>query len=487
MSLLDRLFNSIRRINKDANSSLTSIVRQFGGMPVYPDPKVERFLEAYTENAAVYSIVNLAARKFSFIPRYLVKEDNEEQAKSYKRLLRQGQFLRANKVKTKAYSTPQGKAGPESLEALLARPNPSYGQDLFYYSIYVSYKICGEAFVWLNRGDLEQYKNPDGGVNDEAIDKLPVLEMYWLPADLVTIIPDPLDVWGIMGYELDIDGKRAFVRKNDVIHWKTFNPFFDATTREHLRGLLPPINKILQQEEDSTDAAVAMYQHGGARGVLFEKTLGMKMTVEQKSKIEEITGKRINNKDLKSAIANLQGDWGFIDIGKDSVDMQLLEGNDKAFAKLCHAFGVPPGLFLVDQTYENQRSNRKRMLSELIMPDCASFNDEMNRLLLPSFGLKGQKIEPDYSELPEMQEDMKDMISTLKDAPVTKNEFREAIGYDPLPIEEMDKVFVDSGQMPIEEVSELDKILNAGPNGQGNRENGNGKISNNGQGKKLSH
>jgi HK97 family phage portal protein len=479
MGLIDRLFNSIRRIDKGTDSSLTSIVRQFGGMPVYPDPDVERFLEAYTENAAVYSIVNLAARKFSFIPRYLVVEEDEEQEKSYKRLLKQGQFLKAQKVKTKAYSTPQGKAGPESLEALLARPNPTYGQDLFYYSIYVSYKICGEAFVWLNRGDIE-------GMEDDTADQMPVLEMYWLPADLVTIIPDPLDVWGVMGYELDIDGKRAFVRKSDVIHWKTFNPFFDGTTREHLRGLLPPINKILQQEEDSTDAAVAMYQHGGARGVLTEKSL-KNISVEQKTKIEEITSKRINNKDLKSSIANLQGDWAYIDIGKDSVDMQLLEGNDKAFAKLCHAFGVPPGLFLIDQTYENQRSNRKRMLSELIMPDCASFNDEMNRLLLPAFGLKGQKIEPDYSELPEMQEDMKDMIVTLKDAPITKNEFREAIGYDPLPVEEMDKVFVTSNEVPIDEIGEMDKILNAGPNGQGNRENSNGKVSNNGQGKKLSY
>jgi HK97 family phage portal protein len=476
MGLLERLFNRFKRIDQryDYGSSLTSLVREFGAMPVYPDPKVDRYLEAYTENAAVYSIVNLAARKFAFVPRYVMKEEDEEQEKSYKRLLKQGQFLRAQRVKTKAYSAPDGK-GAKNLEQLLARPNPSYGQDLFYYSIYVSYKICGEAFVWLNRGDTE-------GMDDDTIGKMPVLEMYWLPADLVTIIPDPLDVWGCMGYELDIGGKRAFLTKSNVIHWKTFNPFFDETTRTHLRGLLPPINKILQQEEDSTDAAVAMYQHGGARGILYEKTLGMKMTVEQKSKIEDITAKRVNNKDLKSAIANLQGDWGYLDIGKDSVDMQLLEGNDKAFAKLCHAFNVPPGLFLIDQTYENQRSNRKRMLSELIMPDCASFNDEMNRQLLPAFGLKGQKIEPDYSELPEMQEDMKDMITMLKDAPITKNEFRDSIGYDPLPGEMMDVVFVSSNDVPIDEISIMDQVL---ANGQAGGAAGNGKVSSNGQGKKL--
>lgn len=89
------------------------------------------------------------------------------------------------------------------------------------------------------------------------------------------------------------------------------------------------------------------------------------------------------------------------------------------------------------------------MLSELIMPDCASFNDEMNRLLLPAFGIKGEKIEPDYSELPEMQEDMKDMITTYKDAPVTPNEFREAIGYEPIVQEGMDVVYTDSSKVEV--------------------------------------
>ena len=167
---------------------------------------------------------------------------------------------------------------------------------------------------------------------------------------------------------------------------------------------------------------------------------------------------------MKSAVANLQGDWGYLDVGKDSVDMQLLEGNDKAFSKLCNLFGVPSGLFLVDQTYENQRSNRKRMLSELIIPDCASFNDEMNRTLMPAFGLKTEKIEPDYSELPEMQEDMKDMIDSLGRAPITPNEFRDALGYDPLTIDGMDTVYLDSGKTPIDIGIIVDPLLNDNTN-----------------------
>lgn len=447
MGFLNNLLNSIRRID-NRYSSLK--VTQFGQAPIYPDPKIDSFIkDAYSGNASVYSIVNLAARKFSFIPRYLMKEENKEAVKKYKQLTRgafipQGAIQKAAILKKKAYDTRiTGKQG-KGLEQLIMRPNPTQGQDAFFFGVYVSYKIAGEAFVWLNRGDIKD-------VEDDSADSLPVLEMWNLPPNLMEIVPIKDDVWSIEKYQINLNGQMVDIRKNDIIHWKTFNPNFDTFTRTHLRGLAPlnAGNKILTQDEDSTDAAVAMYQNGGARGVLFEKSL-KNISAEQRTTLQDITAKRLNNKDLKSSIANMQGDWGYIDIGKDSVDMQLLDGNDKAFSKICHLFGVPPGLFLIDQTYENQRSNRKRMLSELIIPDCASFNDEMNRMLLPAFGLAGYRIEPDYSELPEMQEDMKDMITYLKESPITLNEFRDALGYDPLTLDGMDTVYINSSQVAVD-------------------------------------
>ncbi len=453
MGFFNNLLNAIRRLDQ-RTSSLT--FQQFGQAPVYPDGKVETFIkDAYCGNASVFSIVNMAARKFSFIPRYVMQIEDEEAVKQYKRLERRytdiGARYKIEKIKKKAYNQEVSGKGAAALEKLLKRPNEREGQDAFFFGVYVSYKIAGEAFIWLNRGDVKYTTDEFGNfVDDGSIDKLPVLEMFLLPPYLVEIIPTKEDVWGIEKYQINLNGRMVDIRKNDIIHWKTFNPTFDTFTREHLRGLAPlnAGNKILTMDEDSTDAAVAMYQNGGARGILAEKSL-RNITPTQKAALEEITAKRINNKDLKSSIANIQGDWVYLDIGKDSVDMQLLDGNDKAFAKLCHLFGVPPGLFLIDQTYENQRSNRKRMLSELIIPDCASFNDEMNRALLPAFGLKRDTIEPDYSELPEMQEDMKDMIEYLKDSPITPNEFRDALGYEMITQEGMDVVYMDSNKTEV--------------------------------------
>lgn len=442
MGFLDRFKNIFRRI--ESKSSLT----YFGMQPVYPDADVDSFIkDAYSGNASVFSIVNLAARKFSFIPRNVMKNEDETEAqksaiKKLKTLLPDGPF-RKSRIQSKAYTRQDTKGKAKDLDALLKRPNPMQGQDAFFFSVYAYYKITGEAFVWLNRGEVE--------LNNDSID-LPVLEMWVLPSNLMEIVPTKEDVWGVAKYQIQLDSKMVDIRKEDIIHWKSFNPNFDTFTRDHQRGL-PPLKagaKILTQDEDSTDAAVAMYQNGGARGVLFEKSL-KNISPTQVAAIQDITAKRINNKDMKSAVASIQGDWGYLDIGKDSVDLQLLDGNDKAFAKLCHVMGVPPGLFLIDQTYENMRSNRKRLIAELIIPDCTSFNDEMNRMLLPAFGLKSDSIQPDYSELPEMQEDMKDMIDYLDKSPITKNEFRDALGYEELNIEGMDKIYIEGGKRPIDE------------------------------------
>jgi hypothetical protein len=184
----------------------------------YPNVNVKNSIDlGFNANASVYSIVMKDANKFGSIPRYLWdKAKKEEKAKD-----------------------PMLFEGSKELTALLDRPNPYEGQDFFYTKIRAYYKICGEAFIFLNRGDLEAYRDETGLLDDDTIDLLPVLEMCVLPADHIAIIPDPTNVWGVLGYVLDIGGQRIVLRKNDVIQWKTVSLDFNAGTRAHLRGMPP--------------------------------------------------------------------------------------------------------------------------------------------------------------------------------------------------------------------------------------------------------
>lgn len=455
MGLFDRFIN--QRV-QSALMQLLSGVKTMGELrvpvsdAVYPDINAESYIrDGFSGNAAVYSITSLPAKKFGVIPRYLYKINDKEAAKKYKTLYAEGfhnvgALQRGLILRKKAYEESVVDEN-NPLAQLLMRPNPNEGQDQFFEKTYIYYQN-GEAFIWLNRGDTKD-------MEDSAIDKLHVLEMYALPPSKVELIPDPDDVFGVLGYYFNPTGERHFIRKQDMIHWRKPNPNFNAITREHLRGLSPlrAGRKILTQDDEITDASVAMAQNGGAKGVLANPTLD-KMTPTQESQVRSVVDRKINNNAMKAAVAMLQGTWQYHDLGSTSVDMQLVEWQKMTMERLCNLFGVPPELFTQGNTYANKNEARKDLVTNNIIPACNSFRDELNRQLLPAFGMQGMyAIDNDYSELPELQQDLKLMVESLKEADwLTYNEKRAAMNYEPSPNPNMEKFYISNSKVSIDDV-----------------------------------
>jgi HK97 family phage portal protein len=325
-----------------------------------------------------------------------------------------------------------------NLAKLLMKPNPNQGADAFFEGVFSFYFLKGESFIWLNRGGKE------GGE---------VLEMYIVPPSKITLVADEQDLYGIKYYLLDIGGKPIPIQKEDILHWKTFNPEFDAQTRSHLRGFDPmkPLKRRLQQDNDSMDAAVAMFQNGGAKGVIFEKSL-IDLTPTQETQLQKVVDTKLNNNKMKAAIAQLQGDWGYLDLGLNSVDMQLLGAQELTLKRLCAAFGFPYEFFQSDTTFANKEMAQKGWVSNIIMAACNSFRDEFNRTVTASF--KSGFCDFEFDMLPEMQEDVKEMATTyalLHDRGIINtDEFRELSGFEPSgnPIH---KLFMYNG-VPIEDI-----------------------------------
>ena len=404
----NRLFGS--RMVVDTGNAVQPIL--MGGPATYPDPNILRFIQTgYSANATVYTIISLVSRKFGSVPRYVYQISDKKSLRAYRQFIKQGKFtMRDLRVlEQKAYEettlddTPFGE--------LLARPNEWHGQDSFYELICTYYMLAGEAFIYLNRGDIE-------GMEDAQADKQPPLEMYVIPSQYVELIPDPEDVWGIVGYYFNVSGQKVFMRKNDVIHWRKPNPNFDASTRVHLRGFSPlnAGNKLVTQDDAATDATVAMHQNDGAKGILFNKTMD-NLTPEQKSQVQNVIDRRVNNRDVKSAVAALQGDWGYLDISQSSVDLELVKGQEAVFIRICNLYGINPMMFLANATYENVQQARKDLVTSLILPMASSLRDEMNRVLLPAFGLgRSYTHDVDIAQLPELQNDASAMIMSLAGA-----------------------------------------------------------------------
>lgn len=459
--------------------------------PVYPDSDLDSFIDdGYAGNASVFSIVSFIARKFASVPVYEFKVKDEKSSKKYKHygssLTSPGAIQRAKVLHTKAY---QEMETISDLGKLLKRPNPTEGADSFWEKIYSYKKICGEAFIWLNRGDTT-------GKDDLTIDAMPILEMYVLPANKVQIIPDPDDLWGVHHYVLEV-GDLIPIRKNDIIHWKSVNLQFQGKdNRTHLRGMSPlePGLKVLIQDDDSTDAAVAQYQNGGAKAVIFERNK-TSLTPEQAATLKTVVDGKINNKAVKASVAALQGDWGMLDLGLSSTDMELLEGSKIAFTRLCNLFGVPPGLFLPGETYENQQWQMKQLVTNLIVPDWCSLRDELNRQLLPAFKITTQStIDIDYTDLPELQQEIGKMVDALMKAWwFTPNQRLKMMNEEESLNPHMDEVWIPNNLVRIDDAAvNMDELVNdlntSGFNdysGSGGS-NGNGKVPAKSGGKKVS-
>jgi len=425
-----------------------------GGPAIYPDPNAERWVkEAFSGNGSVYTIVSRAASKFGSIPRYVYKIKDKKADSQLKALYRQRGYKlkQLRDLQKKAYDEQIVENG---LSELLARPNEKQGQDAFYELAKVFKMVTGEAFIWLNRGDITS-------LDDDVANAIPPLEMYVLPTQYVRIIPDPQDIWGYLGFHFIVSGVEHFIRKDDMIHWKSPNPNFDGVTRVHMRGLSPlqPGNKWLTEDDSATDASVAMQQNDGAKGALFNKQMG-NMSPEQKSKIDQMINRKINNRALKGAVTALEGEWGFIQMGQTGVEMEAVQVRSAGFVRLCNLFGVPPQIFLTDTTYANVEQAGKSFINNLIAPSAASLRDEMNLKLLPAFGLdKTYTHDIDITQLPELQTEMGQLVTQLAAAWwLTPNEKRKEMGQEESSDPEMDKHWIPNNLITMEDASMADNL-----------------------------
>lgn len=383
-----------------------------GSAEIYADINASNVIQkGFSSNTSVYSIVMTDADKFGSIPRYLMAEDG-----------------------TKIEDHP--------LNTLLERPNTNEGQDAFFTKARAYFKVCGETFLWCNRGF------DDGTLTDLQWSRRPILEMHVLPSDMMILVPDPEDIFDVLGYKLDFAGTKIPFRKTDIIHWKNTNLNFDAS-RSHLRGV-PPLGagfRTLTQSNTIDGSFTRMYQNDGSKGILSNSS-HTKLSPEGRNKVEQVVDAKLNYNDTKGSVAVLEGKWDYTDL-RSSIDLNLLEAKKMSWQELCFLLKVPVVLFQTDTTFSNTEQAIKSWISNTIGPACTSLDGEMNRVLLPAFSLDGRAfIQSDISELPEMQDDIGKLIESLSKAPITINEFREAIKYQRIENPLYDQIMIPASMTP---------------------------------------
>jgi HK97 family phage portal protein len=415
----------------------------FGGHTLVLDGNANNYVQqGYMGNSDVYSIVSQSARKFASIPVGVYKiKDTQEGRKAFKayKTLTSGNMNKAAIERAVLLRTKSLEEADENnpIAKLLKNPNSYEGQDSFFEKVFTYKLVTGGAAIYKNMGGLE---------------KGPVLEMEVLPSQFLQIKGDGT-LFGVESYRLLMTNMEFTTE--EIIYWKYANIDFALNGRQ-LYGMSPlraGINQ-LQASNDAVKATVAMFQNGGARGVLFDDNSIGGLSKEQAEQLQGVADMKINDLNSKGRVITAASKLGYIQLGLSTVDMQLLEAINMTGVKLCNLYNFPPGLLKPDSTYDNRNADMKYFITNKIIPEWCSFRDELNRSLIPDFGNSGLFIDFDVQDLPELQEDMEKLVNTLKMADwLTDDEKRLMMRQEPKG-GAYDTAYKSGTMMPIDHVFE---------------------------------
>lgn len=420
-------------------------------MPIYPEfDQQEAVEEGYVSNADVYSIIHRKAVMASSIPLYVYRVKGKEGKKwlrEYKTLTSGTKFTResmlnAQLIKIKAMEEVEE---DHPLNKLLLRPNDTDSQSEFLEKCYGFLDITGNAYIFKDK--------PEMGANAGVTKRLTTL-----PSPYMEIVPDGVvPNLGIAGYIFNLYGNMS-IMKDEIIHLKYFNPDYQPDGSQ-LYGMAPlrAGRKTLTRSNSEADSVTAQFQHGGPAGIAFNKSIPNDPTMTQvgalKKKWEQETwGNKNRGKILFSA-----GDMGYLQMGLSPADLQILESEKITFRKLCRIFNMPSAIFNDNEhaTLNNMEQFYRAAYTDGAIPLVIKLRDALNTFLLPEFGDNGEYfIDADYSNIPVLQEDMKTLCEWLDKSPeITLNERREMKKFGRLPDPNMDKVYVPSSWVPLEDLN----------------------------------
>ena len=427
------------------------------GIAVYGKDNAAQQVQTYITNDDIYSITRRIAKTAATIPLYVYKIKDDKKFKQYESLLKQKSYTPEHRVKMMILKEQALELVPDNdpYQTLLDNPNRNYDKTEFKEGFYGFRLLTGNGYIYTPTLDL----GPNAGK---------VSEMWLLPSQYTQ--PKILQSFPreITSYQLTIFAI-IDLPKEEVAHSRYFNPDFDAIGSE-LVGLSPLTAgaKVIQRSYDETNYMVAGFQNSGISGIVANEGVSNEdVTPEILGKLksdfyQEGTGVHNARKLLFQA-----GKINYIQIGLGPVDMDVINSQKLTFKKLCNLYGVDDRLFNNDTTgSENSVEIMERALYlNAALPEVYALRDTLNKHLSPKFSTKGVKyfVDADISDITVLQSDMKKMAEVFSAVPFIKgNLIAEALGVgrsdDPL----MDKWFIKTGYVPLEDTETLPPIDNTG-------------------------
>jgi HK97 family phage portal protein len=409
MAKLGEIWN--RLTGKTPNQLDSYLLKLIGNAALYPTEDNETYLNSYLSNNDVFTVINKIVEPASTVPIYQYDKDEKEvEGRMIERL-----------------NNPNGyQSCSQFIEAALS----------YYY-------IFGESFT--------AEETLDAGLNSGMPARLDQLPPKWMTVNIGTVFSP---VSGYSFYPLSQAGKPDYTPEK-ILHWKEFNPDYDLNGG-HLRGMsrLRPLIKSVVGSSEAYNSLVKAFQNQGAWGLLAlldDEGKTINLNKEQRSEIKA-KFKRDAKKGELSVVSN-QAMW--TKIGLTMVELEILKAIGIYKGNLCDAYNVPSQLFSgsTDRTYNNYKEAEAALWRNAIQPSLDAYLEALSKWLAPKFKEEGTYLKADYSEVACLQTDKTSLVAWMVNARAfTKNEIREACGYEMLPDPAMDMIYEGAGLMPLSEL-----------------------------------
>lgn len=422
-----------------------------GGQLVIGEDKSPTYIDkGYKLLPNVYAIINIITKKSSVVPFEVLKVKSKSKQIKYQSMILSASnakdYVQALRYKEDAFD----KVDDSEVEDLLINPNPIQG--------YYDFNECVDGYYLLT-GNSYIYGISPGGGNNAKKPK----ELHCLVSPMVSIVSnnyfDPVRAYKV-GF------MREEIPKDDIAHLKSFNPLSStANPSDILYGLSPlaSCRSLLAKYEQADIAQGAAFKNLGIAGILSRDVNGdltEEIAKAMQDNFEQFASGASNFKKIKVTSANVK--WQ--QIGVSPVDLGILEAKEEMLQELANIYGVPIGLLTKNNSTENNIiEGRKQLITDAVIPMVEKRKAAYNRWLVPKFD-KSLFIEMDYTVFPEMNNDLKDLVNAANGMDwITPNEKRALTKYDKHPDPLMDKIYMNNGKMPIEDVSmEVPDVIDFG-------------------------
>jgi HK97 family phage portal protein len=242
----------------------------------------------------------------------------------------------------------------------------------------------------------------------------------------------------IKGYKLDLAADDSkIIPPENVWHVRQFANL-DFREGKNYMGLSPirVAAKIINSQIYGQEIIQNTYKRGMPPGILYrEDAIPKELMEEARKQMEEAWDRKYNRGKAGRPIF-AGGKMGWLPIGFSSfTDLKITEINTMALRTLCNVWGIPSRIMndMDAGSYNKDKEDRKAIYTNRLIPDNDLFWAGINKMIKNT----GITYVPDYSAVPELQDDKKDMATIFKigyDAnAVQVNEFRTQLQLEPDP------------------------------------------------------